>query len=245
MIRALIVDDEPLARRRVRSLLAVEPDIEIAGEHGDGRSALAAIARGVADLVFLDVQMPELDGFQLLAQLDRARLPEVIFVTAHDEHALRAFEVHALDYLLKPFRRDRFAEAVRRARARLAQPDRDRLAALLADLERRRPARLTVRDGARVTLVPVDELDWLAAEGNYVVLHAGGAEHLLRETLAALEARLDPARFVRVHRSAIVNLDRVTQLVPHGKNDAVAILRGGTRVPVSRTYRPRLEAALR
>jgi two-component system LytT family response regulator len=229
MIRALIVDDEPLARRRVRALLAGEPDIEIAGEHGDGVSALAALERGGCDLLFLDVQMPELDGFELLARLDLSRLPEIIFVTAHDEHALRAFEVHALDYLLKPFRRDRFAEAVRRARARLGE---------------RRPTRLAVRDGACVTMVAVADVDWLEAEGNYVALHAGGAEHLLRETLAALEARLDPARFVRVHRSAIVNLERVAQLLPHGKNDAVAVLCDGTRVTVSRTYRARLQEAL-
>ena len=241
-LRVLIVDDEPLARRRVRGLLAGARDVEVVGECAGGRAAVAAIREAAPDVVFLDVQMPELDGFGVLAEVGAARAPAVVFVTAHDEHALRAFEVHALDYLLKPFRRERFEEALRRARAAAARGAPDaRLAALLEDRERarRRAERLLVRDGGRVTFVRVASIDWLEAAGNYVKLHAGGAEHLVRETLTALEARLDPERFARIHRSLIVNLDRVAEVLP-GRNDGVVVLAGGTRLPLSRSYRDRL-----
>lgn len=249
-VRTLIVDDEELARERLRRLLAVEPGFEVVGECADGPAALAELARAAPELVLLDVQMPGMDGFELLERAQRP-LPAVVFVTAHDRHALRAFEVHALDYLLKPCGRERLHEALARARAaveraRLGELD-ERVLALVAELRERRrfPERLIVRGSGRVSFVAVAEIDRIEACGNYARLVCGTESHLLRRTLNALEAELDPATFVRIHRSSIVRGARVKRLEPLAHGDAVAVLADGTRLPVSRTYRPAAEACLR
>jgi two-component system, LytTR family, response regulator len=256
-IRALIVDDEPLARRKIRRLLRAAPDVVVAGECGTGPDAVAAIRALAPDLVFLDVQMPGLDGFGVLDALPPGRAPAVVFTTAYDEYAVRAFEVRALDYLVKPFARARFEEALRRARAALhdrpagaagADP---RVAALLEELraelraERARPERLVAREDGRIRLVPLADVAWIEAAGNHARVHtAGGGTHLLRESMAALEARLDPRRFVRVHRSAIVSVAHVRELQPWFRGDLVVLLRDGTRLTLSRTHRERLREAL-
>jgi two-component system LytT family response regulator len=237
-MRVLIVDDEPLACERIRTLLAGERDIEIAGECHDGRAAVEAIRRTAPDLVFLDVQMPEMDGFAVLAALDR--MPAVIFVTAYDQFAIKAFEVHALDYLLKPFDRERFQKALARAR----HGDLDaRLRGLLAELRARKEftERLVVRAGGRVLFLRVDEVDYFEAAGNYVRLHAGAEEYLYRETMARLEAALDPARFARIHRSTIVNVSRVKELYPMFRGDFAVVLRDGRRLTLAKSYRARLQ----
>ena len=243
MIRVLIVDDEPIARRGIRQQLRGEADLEVIGEYGDGAGAIEAITGLAPDLVFLDIQMPEVGGFDVVEAIGVARMPAVVFVTAYDEHALRAFDVHAVDYVLKPIDRHRFRTAVERARRRLAdapgQLDR-RIAAALGELGR--PAhdyakRLAIKGDGRVILVDVDEVDRLEAAGNYVEVHSGARHHLVRETMASLEARLDPARFVRVSRSSIVNADRVRELQPMFNGDFVVVLRDGTKVAGSRRYR--------
>ena len=249
-IRALIVDDEPLARERIRTLLRKEPDIEVADECGDGMRAIAAIAKLRPDLVFLDVQMPESSGFDVVEAIGAERMPAVIFVTAYDKYALRAFDVHALDYLLKPFDRARFREALERARTQIRHEQSGeinrRLLALLKDVrpEGQRRERLVVRDGGRILFLRTDEIDWIEAAGNYLKLHAGRHAHMMRETMAAIEAQLDPARFVRVHRSTIVNLDRVREMQPGPHGDSALVLRDGTRLTLSRTCRARFENAL-
>jgi two-component system, LytTR family, response regulator len=243
VIRVLIVDDEPIARRGIRQQLRGEADLEVIGEYGDGAAAIDAITGLAPDLVFLDIQMPEVGGFDVVEAIGVARMPAVVFVTAYDEHALRAFDVHAVDYVLKPIDRHRFRTAVERARRRLAhapgQLDR-RIAAALGELGR--PAhdyakRLAIKGDGRVILVDVDEVDRLEAAGNYVEVHSGARHHLVRETMASLEARLDPARFVRVSRSSIVNADRVRELQPMFNGDFVVVLRDGTKVAGSRRYR--------
>ena len=243
MIRVLIVDDEPIARRGIRQHLRGEADLEVIGECGDGAEAIDAITGLAPDLVFLDIQMPEVGGFDVVEAIGVARMPAVVFVTAYDEHALRAFDVHAVDYVLKPIDRHRFRTAVERARRRLAhapgQLDR-RIAAALGELGR--PAhdyakRLAIKGDGRVILVDVDEVDRLETAGNYVEVHSGARHHLVRETMASLEARLDPARFVRVSRSSIVNADRVRELQPMFNGDFVVVLRDGTKVAGSRRYR--------
>jgi two-component system LytT family response regulator len=243
VIRVLIVDDEPIARRGIRQQLRGEADLEVIGECGDGAAAIDAITELAPDLVFLDIQMPEVGGFDVVEAIGVARMPAVVFVTAYDEHALRAFDVHAVDYVLKPIDRHRFRTAVERARRRLAhapgQLDR-RIAAALGELGR--PAhdyakRLAIKGDGRVILVDVDEVDRLEAAGNYVEVHSGARHHLVRETMASLEARLDPARFVRVSRSSLVNADRVRELQPMFNGDFVVVLRDGTKVAGSRRYR--------
>jgi two-component system, LytTR family, response regulator len=243
VIRVLIVDDEPIARRGIRQQLRGEADLEVIGEYGDGAAAIDAITGLAPDLVFLDIQMPEVGGFDVVEAIGVARMPAVVFVTAYDEHALRAFDVHAVDYVLKPIDRHRFRTAVERARQRLAhapaQLDR-RIAAALGELGR--PAhdyakRLAIKGDGRVILVDVDEVDRLEAAGNYVEVHSGARQHLVRETMASLEARLDPARFVRVSRSSIVNATLVRELQPMFNGDFVVVLRDGTKVAGSRRYR--------
>jgi two-component system LytT family response regulator len=246
-IRALIVDDERPARDLIATLLRDEPDLEVVGQCSNGRDAVAVIQRVAPDLVFLDVQMPGLDGFAVLAELPADRLPLVIFVTAFDRHAIRAFEVHALDYLLKPFEYDRLRQAVRRARTQLAQSSgiagQTRLVALLEELHNRGRSwnRLAIRDAGRVVFLQLDEIDWIEAEGNYVRLHVGKESHLLRETMSSTEARLTSQKFLRVSRSTMVNLERVTELHPLFHGDSVVILRDGTRLTVSRVYREALD----
>jgi len=251
VIRVLIVDDEPIARRGIRQQLRSETDLEVIGECGDGAEAIDAITELAPDLVFLDIQMPEVGGFDVVEAIGVARMPAVVFVTAYDEHALRAFDVHAVDYVLKPIDRHRFRTAVERARRRLAhapgQLDR-RIAAALGELGR--PAhdyakRLAIKGDGRVILVDVDEVDRLEAAGNYVEVHSGARRHLVRETMASLEARLDPARFVRVSRSSIVNAARVRELQPMFNGDFVVVLRDGTKVAGSRRYRAAFDMLMR
>jgi two-component system, LytTR family, response regulator len=247
-LRTLIVDDEAPARRRIRRLLGAERDVVIAAECGDGDAALALIARERPDLVFLDVQMPERDGFDVLTALRSDPLPAILFVTAHDRYALRAFDVHAVDYLLKPFTAERFRTAVARARERiLAKTAGAGVASLAASLRSQRPyvTRLPVRKGAATVFVDLTTVDWMDAADNYVRLHVRDREYLVRDTLASLEAQLDPARFVRVHRSAIVQIDRVAEIRTETHGDAQLRLRDGTRIDVSRTWRSQVQAALR
>jgi two-component system LytT family response regulator len=247
MIRTLVVDDEAPARRRIRRLLAAEPGVTVIGECGDGESALALIARERPDLVFLDIQMPERDGFEVVKALPPADLPAILFVTAHDQYALRAFDVHAVDYLLKPFTTDRFRTALARARERIARRAEDPGLASLAVTLRTQPAWLTrvaVRTGGRTVFIDLSTVEWMDAADNYVRLHVKQREYLVRETLASLEAQIDPGRFVRVHRSAIVQIDRVAEIRAQSHGDAELRLEEGTRVPVSRTWRERLQRAL-
>ncbi len=249
-LRVLLVDDEPVARRRLGRLLRDDRDIEIAGQCGDGASAVAAVRALEPDLVLLDVQMPEMDGFDVLQALGAERLPAIIFVTAFDRYALRAFEVHALDYLLKPVDSERLARAIGRARARLAEARGStldpRVLALLEGFaaERRFLTRMPVRMGGRVVVVPMSEVDYITAADNYVTLHAGGQQHLVRDTMGRLERELDPARFVRIHRSTIVQVDRIRELLPDFHGDFTMILADGSRVQLSRTYRPHVEQVL-
>lgn len=250
MIQVMIVDDEPLARSGIREYLGPEPDVEILAECATGEEAIREIRRRRPDLVFLDVQMPQGSGFDVLEALPPEEMPVIVFITAHDRHALEAFEAHAIDYLLKPVERNRFSIALQRARAailyRKESPWPDRLRALLA--ERRSPPRyrdrLLVRGTGRIYLLPVDKVDWIDASGNYARLHAGKEVHLLRETLSNLEQELDPERFCRIHRSAIVNLDRVVEMLPAGRGDQTLILRDGTRLPLSARHRESLEQRL-
>ena len=249
-IRVLIVDDEPLARAKIVDLLATDPNIEIIGECADGLSAVAAIEEQAPDLLLLDVQMPELDGFGVLEMVEAERLPVVIFVTAFDQYALRAFEVHALDYLLKPFDRERFNRALQRARqqiehARAGTMNRQ-LVALLADLQAKpkRLERLVIKAGGRVFFLRVDEIDWIEAAANYVRLHVGKENHLLRETINGLAEKLDPEKFLRIHRSTIVNLERIKELQPWFHGDYVVILQDGTQLTSSRSYREDLHKLL-
>lgn len=256
-IRALVVDDEPAARAAIRTLLADDVDIQLVGECADGRAALEAIERDAPDLLFLDIQMPEMDGFTLLRRLDPNELPVVVFVTAYDQYALRAFEVHALDYLLKPFDDERFREAVAHAKQQVRQGKlgalSEQLAALLEGVGRPPTAapgngqylkRLAIKAGGRVTILSVKDIDWIEAEGDYVKIHAGKAWHLLRETMKHLETQFDPARFVRIHRSTIVNVERIKELQPYFRGEHVVILQDGTSLKLSRGYKDHLEAAL-
>jgi two-component system LytT family response regulator len=242
-IRCLIADDEPLARERLRTLLREEPDMEIVAECPDGPKTVAAVHKHAPDLLFLDVQMPALDGFGVLEALPAEKIPVLIFVTAYDQYALQAFEAQALDYLLKPFDRERFRKALRRARDQVRRRHESginpRVIELLESLQARKKYadRLVVRAAGRVWFLRVEEIDWIEAAGNYVKLHAGKEAHLLRETMNAMEARLDPATFRRIHRSTIVHLERIKEMHPWFKGDYVVILRDGTRLTLSRNYR--------
>jgi two-component system, LytTR family, response regulator len=242
-LRVVLADDEPLVRRGLARHLAPLPDVQLLAECADGDEAVRVVRATRPDLLLLDVQMPGLDGFGVLERLGEARPPAVIFVTAHDAFAVRAFEVHAVDYLLKPFDRERFLTALSRARARLARPPDDTYERLLAEV--RPPERLVVRDGASTHLVPVGEVDWVEAADNYVALHtADGRELLLRETLKALELRLEPHGFTRVHRSALVNLARVRGLRALPTGDCTLELEGGRTLTLSRTFREGVEGRL-
>ncbi len=250
-VRALIVDDEPPAREILRRLLAADSEVELLGECGDGAEAVEAIRRLRPDVVFLDVQMPGMDGFGVLDELAAGELPLVVFVTAYDAYALRAFEVHALDYLLKPFDDERFDDALVRIKRTLHRREVDAVSRrLVALLEERGgaatspPQRLMVRSGGRVVYLRPEEIDWIEAADYYVRLHVGGSRHLLRDSLSALEERLDPRRFARVHRSAIVNLERVRELHPGVGGSAVLVLDDGTRLPLSRRQKARFAELL-
>jgi two-component system LytT family response regulator len=241
-VRTLIVDDEPLARQRLRTLLRRDGDVEIVGECGNGREALAAISAERPELVFLDIQMPELDGFGLLSAVEPAMLPVVVLVTAYDQYTLQAFEAHALDYLLKPFPRQRFEAALARAKAqvrleRTAGGAAARLAGVIEAIvrERERPTRLVVKNAGRISFVKVDEVTWIEAEENYVRIHAGAASYLVHRTLKDVAAELDGERFVRIHRSAIVNVDCIRELQPMFHGDYTVVLRDGTRLTATRS----------
>jgi len=246
-IRTLIVDDEPLARRGIREHLAQQRDVVIIEECRDGREAVAAIKQHSPDLVFLDVQMPELDGFQVLQAIGAERMPAVIFVTAYDKYALQAFEVHALDYLLKPFNADRFSKAFQRARLQLEQRSisdlSNRLQSFLDDLKpnQKYKERLAIKSAGRIFFLNVAEIDWIEAADNYAALHVAGEEHLLRETMNSLEQQLDPAKFLRIHRSRIINIQRLKELRPLLGGEYEIRLQDGTRLESGRRYRGRLQ----
>ena len=237
-IRSIIVDDEPLARQRLRELLEDEPGIQILAECGDGASAATAIEALSPDLVFLDIQMPELDGFEVIEAIGVDRMPATLFVTAHDQHALKAFEVHAIDYLLKPFDRRRFKEALERARAWVGRAP-ARMAPMMEEIQGSRPPmdRILVRAGERHLLLKASDIQWIEAEDNYVRLHVEGTSHLVRLTMGRMLQRLDPDRFKRVHRSSIVNLDFVKELRPWFHGDFLVILSDGTKLTMPRSYR--------
>ena len=249
-IRTLVVDDEPLARERVVGFLSAEPDIEIIGQCRDGEEAASAIVDHAPDLVFLDVQMPAMNGFEVIEAVGNERMPLVIFVTAYDQHALRAFQVRALDYILKPFDRERFSEALQRARKQIERNETGdlgrRLLALVKDLRKDQPRtdRLVVKSGGRLFFLRMDEIDWIEAAGNYVRLHVGTTSHLLRETMNAIEGRLDPEKFFRIHRSRIVNMERIQELQPWLNGEYAVLLRTGTRLTLSRGYREKLQDRL-
>jgi two-component system LytT family response regulator len=275
-IRALIVDDEPLARERLRSLLQDESDIELSGEFENGTKAVDAIRKDAPDLLFLDVQMPEMDGFGVLQAIGPDRVPAVIFVTAYDEYALRAFDANATDYLLKPFDQERFRRSLDRARSHLqmgrAGNVNDKLQSLMRYLNidptqlsqlpqspsgapqtgsstqgnghSAQSDRLVVKSGGRVYFLKADEIDWVEAAGNYVRLHVSKDSHLLRETMNGIETKLDTRRFMRIHRSTIVNLERIKELQPWFHGDYVVLLRDGTRLTLSRGYRDKLQTVL-
>src|SRR5690348_1780208 len=250
-IRTLVVDDEPLARERVVGFLSNEADIEIVGQCRDGEEAATSIMDLSPDLVFLDVQMPALNGFEVIEAVGPERMPLVIFVTAYDQHALKAFQVRALDYILKPFDRERFSEALQRARKQIERDETGdlgrRLLALVKDLRRDQPRtdRLVVKSAGRLFFLRTDEIDWVEAAGNYVRLHVGPASHLLRETMNAIEGRLDPEKFFRIHRSRIVNMERIQELQPWLNGEYAVLLRTGTRLTLSRGYREKLQDRLR
>jgi two-component system LytT family response regulator len=247
MVRALVVDDEAPARRRIRRLLASEDGVVVVGECGDGASAIAMIEAVGPDLVFLDVQMPERDGFEVVKAIPRTKLPAILFVTAYDQYALRAFDVHAVDYLLKPFTGERFRTALARARERISRRAADAGLATLAATLRSRPdylTRLPIRSAGRTVFVEMGAVDWLEAADNYVRLHVQQREYLARETLGSLEARLDPERFVRIHRSVIVRIDRIAETRPTSHGDAEVVLRDGNKLTVSRTWRELLRERL-
>jgi len=248
--RVLIADDEPLARDRLRMLLSKEEWVEIAGECANGPEAVHAIQKLNPDLVFLDVQMPGATGFDVIESVGAARMPAVVFVTAYDRYALRAFDVHAIDYLLKPFDRERFQQALTRARQHIERKDAGelerRLLELVQDLRSSpsRPERFVIKSGGRVFFVRTDEIDWIEAAGNYVKLHVGAEAHLLRETMNALEAQLDPDVFFRIHRCHIVNIERVKELQPWFNGEYVVFLRSGARLTLSRGYREKLQTRI-
>jgi two-component system LytT family response regulator len=253
-LRVLVVDDEPPARALLREYLAAHADVEIVGECANGFEAVQRIGELAPDLVLLDVQMPKLDGFEVLSLLDPDK-PQVVFVTAFDEYALRAFEVNAVDYLLKPFGRDRLAAALERVRARLAAVGggagpHPATAAIAAALQATaRPGggyteRLLVKDRGQVHVIAVERIDYLEAQDDYVAIHAGGTTHLKTQPLSEAASGLDPSRFVRVHRSYVVNVERIERLETYAKDSRVAILHGGREVPVSRSGYDRLRALL-
>jgi two-component system, LytTR family, response regulator len=263
MIRVLVVDDEPLARGVITHLLRQMPDVEMIGECGDGREAVQMIQTRAPDLVFLDIQMPGMDGFGVIRAIPPENLPLIVFVTAFDEYAVQAFDVHAIDYLLKPFTDERFDQAFARARELLNHRERsdfaDRLLALIAEqdlaaaehpsLNRKHPpkardTRFAIKSGSAVYLLDAEEIDWVEAANNFVRFHAGGKRHLMRATISSIEQRLDPNEFVRIHRSTIVRVDRIRQLQPQVHGDFQVILRDGTPLRMSRRRREELRARL-
>lgn len=244
-MRVLIVDDERIARNRLRSLLAAEPDVEISGECTNGREAIEALSTSSVDAVFIDIQMPAADGMSVARALPPERMPLIVFVTAYDKYALDAFEVRAFDYLLKPFDRDRFQRTLANLRVAI-QRDRGPAHTSIGDFStvRSKKDRLAIRNKGHVTFLRADSIDWIEAADNYACLHCGGTTHIVRETMNALEGRLDPSRFVRIHRSTIVNTDRIRELQPWFRGDYRVILHDGTELALSRSYRQVVEERL-
>ena len=249
-IRTLIVDDEELARDRLRSLLSREERIEIIGEASDGKGAVSEIEKLKPDLVFLDVQMPEMNGFEVLEALDEGTRPNVVFCTAHDKFALKAFDVHAVDYLLKPFDRERFQTALQRAVAKVegskkGQKGTEKDAGVAAVLKEVKPSapveRLLVKAEGRVLLIKVEDIDFVEAADNYVNLKVGKDSHMMRETMSSLETRLPADRFMRISRSAIVNVERIQELQPMFHGEYVVVLKNGAKLTLSRSYRDKLD----
>ncbi len=243
----MIVDDEPLARKFLRRMLEKHSSVEIVAECGNGREAVTSILEVKPHLVFLDVQMPEMDGFETLETLGAEALPQIVFVTAYEQYAIRAFEIHALDYLLKPFDQPRFDKAMARVEEKVADREQARteqqqIAALLENVARKSPylERLVVKTGGRIIFLKTAEVNWIQADDKYAHLHTGGKSHLVRQTLGALEAQLDPQKFVRIHRSAIVNIERIKELQPMFAGDHTVVLENDTRLTLSRTYKNRL-----
>jgi two-component system, LytTR family, response regulator len=248
--RVLIVDDEPLPRERLRTLLGEHDEVEIVGECADGESAVRSILELRPDLVLLDIKMPELDGFGVVEALKGEELPAIIFVTAYDEFAIRAFEVEAVDYLLKPINPERFARALGRALAALERPESGamhKLQEFVERVERSRGflTRFVVRDRSKLSFVRVEDVDWIDSASNYVRLHVDGRPSFVRETMKSIEARLDPDRFVRVHRSSIINIDRVASIEPSSHGEYIVTMRDGARLTTSRTHSERLRELLR
>lgn len=251
-IKTLIADDEPLAREKLRTLLDKDADIDLVAECSDGTETIAAIKKYSPELVFLDVQMPELDGFGVLESMDVSNgAPNIIFVTAYDQYALKAFEFHALDYLLKPFDRERFQKALRRAKTHIRKEKsgevNEKLLALLEDLKTggqnhnsKYLERLVIKSAGRVIFLKIDEIDWIEAAGNYVRLHIGKESHLLRDTMNGIEAKLNPDEFLRIHRSTIIRIDRIKELQPWVQGEYVLTLQNGAQLTSSRSYRQRL-----
>ena len=245
-IRTFIVDDEDLARERLKSLLEREPRIELVGEAGDGRTAVSAIEKLKPDLIFLDVQMPELTGFEVLEALGEKDLPNVVFCTAHDKFALKAFDVHAVDYLLKPFDRERFQMALQRAISKIdAQKPGQKDKAVAAVVQETKPTgpveRLMVKTEGRVLLIKVEDIDWVEAADNYVNIKVGKDSHMMRETMSSLEGRLPPEKFMRISRSTIVNVERIQELQPMFHGEYIVVLKNGTKLTLSRSYRDKLD----
>ncbi|MEM9488623.1 MAG: LytTR family DNA-binding domain-containing protein [Myxococcota bacterium] len=247
-IRTIIVDDEPLAREGIRLLLNGDPEIELVGEAGNGVEAVEVIRKLRPDLAFLDIQMPTMNGFDVLAHLERSELPAVVFVTAYDHYALRAFEVHALDYLLKPYDDDRFFEALKKAKHQLRMVEvsalSERLLDLLASYEppKKQVSRLAIKSSGRVVFLNVDDIDWIEAADYYVQLHVGDKTYLHRQSMTSLEKQLDPEHFLRIHRSAIVHRDRIRELRHQGRRDLIAVLDNGVELRVARSHRDKVQA---
>ena len=235
-MHVLVVDDEPLAREKLCRWLAAESDVAQTWDCGNGFEALEVCAAQEVDLLFLDIQMPEMDGFELLSHLETK--PPVVFVTAYDRYAIDAFELHALDYLLKPYDHARFVVALERARKQRTQQTNEQVEALLAGFQERNVAkRFAVREKERIVLLDVEDIGWLEAAGNYVTLHAGERQHLIRDSLTKIEARMDPQQFLRIHRSTMVNVAHIKELRPVSHGDCVVVLRDGSELLMSRTYR--------
>lgn len=243
-IRAVIADDETLARKFIRRMLKDEPDVEIVGECANGKEAVSMIRSEKPDLIFLDVQMPEKDGFAVLQSIPE--LPEIIFTTAYEQYAIRAFELHALDYLLKPFDQARFRDAIRHAKERLrSTPDKDvrrQINALLQSVEKEPQYldRLVIKSGGRISFLSTDEINWIEADDKYVLLHTGRINPMVRQTLNAMEAQLDPKKFKRIHRSAIVNVARIKELQPMFNGEHSVLLEDGTKLTLTRSYKDKL-----
>jgi two-component system LytT family response regulator len=245
-IRAVIVDDELLARKFIRRMLKHEPDWELVGEASDGNEAVETIRTQKPDIVFLDVQMPEMDGFAVLEKIGIGQLPDIVFTTAYESYAIRAFELHALDYLLKPFDQQRFRDAIRHAKERLQsrqqEDGRRQIGALLERINSKQPylERLIIKADGRITFLNTCEIDWIEADDKYVHLHTAKGARMVRQTLTAMETQLDPVRFVRIHRSAMVNVERIKELQPLFNGEYSLLMEDKTKLTLSRTYKDKL-----